>query len=439
MPGIAGLQVIKSILNIAQLLLAEFKHPHEHHLQPYRNTQHKIYNMQTYWTPVNPPIYQPQQPPKLEEGLRHGTGVRTPKSFGAWKIPRLTCTKAHHQHLFSVKWSGGKFELPFESWRSRCFLGDEGKWKESVRIYGFLTSNLLLSTNHRKHTIFAFWFWCRYLLAGDSYVLFTPLSRGRPWVLTDPPTAHLIQIPSQKCKDKSVHQQHQQHLSHGRIVNGLVDVGPSHSWNRKQKTHQIWRCGRHQSFHWRHWFPKDDMRDSTIWHRWYRDLQRPSHLLPWNPPSSQKTCIYSPIPTCFQPTKITLSTSFFSPKPTTRTVDDTHQAIWKAMTGLLLQHSRTLQWVLHLWCRQLNKNPWNYPKKSIGVCRIMIHQKKRLAFNQGWVGFCRTGGQTKYEYGRLADMLLPGTSTCKMKYTSSKSIVYTIKFSEFRSFCHHFP
>ena len=56
------------------------------------------------------------------------------------------------------------------------------------------------------------------------------------------PTAHLIQIPSQKSKDKSVHQQHQQHLSHGRIVNGLVDVGPSHSWNRKQQTtHQIWR------------------------------------------------------------------------------------------------------------------------------------------------------------------------------------------------------
>ena len=44
-------------------------------------------------------------PPQLREDLRHGTGVRTPKSFGAWKIPRLTSTKAHHQHLFSpVKW-----------------------------------------------------------------------------------------------------------------------------------------------------------------------------------------------------------------------------------------------------------------------------------------------------------------------------------------------
>ena len=61
-----------------------------------------------------------------------------------------------------------------------------------------------------------------------------PASLCRPWLLSDPPTPHLIQIPSQKSKDKGVHQQHQQHLSHGRIVNGLVDVGPSYSWNKKQ-------------------------------------------------------------------------------------------------------------------------------------------------------------------------------------------------------------
>lgn len=139
---------------------------------------------------------------------------------------------------------------------SVCFLGDEGKWKDSVRIYVFLSLNLLLSTNHQKHAIFALFFDADTCWQEIVMCCLPPFPVVGPGFSPTLPTAHLIQIPSQKSKDKSVHQQHQQHLSHGRVVNGLVDVGPSHSWNRKQKTHEIWRCGRHQSFRWRYWFPK---------------------------------------------------------------------------------------------------------------------------------------------------------------------------------------
>ena len=116
------------------------------------------------------------------------------------------------------------------------------------------------------------------------------------------------------------------------------------------------------------------------------------------------------------------------------------------MTALLLQHSQTLQWVLHLRCSDKKKTfpalpgiQGIPPKKSTGACRIVFHQKKTSFYcNEVWVGFCRTGGQTKYGI----DTLLPGTSTFRMKYTSSKSlytassclslIVFVITFLESR-------
>lgn len=116
------------------------------------------------------------------------------------------------------------------------------------------------------------------------------------------------------------------------------------------------------------------------------------------------------------------------------------------MTALLLQHSQTLQWVLHLRCSDKKKNSLHclefrgFPQKNrlglVGLCFI----KKKTSFycNEVWVGFCRTGGQTKYGI----DTLLPGTSTFRMKYTSSKSlytassclslIVFVITFLESR-------
>lgn len=154
LPGIAGLQVIKSILNVAQLLLAEFKRPHEHHLQPYRNTQHEIYyEMKTYRTPWTL-LYQPPRTPKV--AARPATWHWCQGSKIVWSMENTKVDEYQSPPptpFSSVKWSEveGNLSCPLKVGDLGLFYwGMKGNGRTLEGSMVFVSLNLLFSTNLEK-------------------------------------------------------------------------------------------------------------------------------------------------------------------------------------------------------------------------------------------------------------------------------------------------
>lgn len=169
---------------------------------PTETPRHKIYNMQTYRTPVNPPILyinpnNPQSCSKacdmalvsgLQNRLEHG-------KYQGWRVPKPTTNTffrwSEAEGNLSCPLTVGDLGLFFGGWREM-----EGLCKD-LCFFVFKSATFHQSSKTRN---FCSVFWCRYLLAGDSYVLFTSLSRGRPWLLTDPP--HCPPYPNTKPKEQ---------------------------------------------------------------------------------------------------------------------------------------------------------------------------------------------------------------------------------------------